>query len=349
MKKNYILIAIALILGFVACNTEEEPVIPSDKNKTYTVSLNLTGEIDVTQEPLSRFTPSETALYGIQVDYKPISGGGYAHYAYGLFDDISDTSIELIENHLYRFTVLMIEDGKNAIYRDSILVDSQNYLGYGKPFKAYNAYNASTSVSITKITNKFTIAEDKYFEYGSFGNYIKYTLPSGKEFDEPEGIETYFGRVEDYLPSEDGTAISIYLKRMVYGLKFQATDFLTEGTLRIDFGNYYYTLTPEKKEVEVTLSYNEPLDWYNKVELADADDYHTMYTTWTKADGTKVEYTNKTIYYSRLRQTIVTIDYYSDDVMGKNSLSMKYESDEEAEITAGNSYIHGDEQGDYKW
>ena len=163
--RNLLFAAFLFAFGAASCeNVVETPVTPDEEAKTYTIKLRAGGEVDVTYDPLTRFTPDDRDLYGVQVWHKPATTGNYEYYAYGIFDNLEDVELEVTENYKYRLEVKLIDDGKDKIYCDSILIDSERYLGYGQPFRGRNKYNASSDVSITQLTNAFTYDSDRYFD-----------------------------------------------------------------------------------------------------------------------------------------------------------------------------------------
>ena len=135
MKKSLLFAAVALA-AMTACQDNVVPETPAGNPETYTVKLACAGELEVNHVPLKS---SSDDLYGIQVYYAPVSGGSYQKYAYGLFDDVSDVSLELIADYKYEFVIDMIVNGKNAIYRSNMNTPEEEeiLLGYGAPFRMY--------------------------------------------------------------------------------------------------------------------------------------------------------------------------------------------------------------------
>ena len=346
MKTRNLLFAASLLaFGVASCERViEAPVTPDDEAKTYTIKLRAGGEIDVTHEPLTRFIPDDRDLYGVQVWHKPATTGSYERYAYGLFDSLEDVELEVTENYKYRFEVKLIDDGKDKIYCDSILIDSKRYLGYGEPFKGRNKYNASSDVSITQLTNEFTYDSDRYF--ASY-QYIQTT--DGKTTDYPEGIDFYYGEVNDYLPTEDGATLSIYLKHMVFGLKVNIGDYFDNGVITLSLFNKTFTFTPENRTLETTFAQHASYSsWYGYENISDACFDKSIDFKWTKDDGSIVDWKSFTVSFYRLKQTVVNLEYYGeDDVLGGNSFDIHYE-DTEIENDY-KSYNFGSNQKDYNW
>lgn len=346
MKTRNLLIATLLFaFGAVACEgIIDFPEKPIDDPRTFTIKLRAGGEADVSYEPLTRFTPDDRDLYGVQVRHKPATTGSYEYYAYGLFDNVEDMSLEVKENYQYEITVELIDDGKDKIYCDSILVDSNYYLGYDKPFKGYNKYNGSTSSSITQLTNKFTYASDRYFIDGS-----QIRLKDGKEYTYPENIDFYYGQIKNYIPTEDGTVLSIYLKHMVTGLKINIGDYFDNGKITLSAFDKNYTFTPESKTYETTFAYYSNVSlWYTNEDLSLSPFKQTFDFKWVKDDGTVVDWKPFDLQFYRLKQTIINLKYYGEDeVIGSNTLDVHYE---DTELENGYSNLQfGAEQDDYNW
>lgn len=376
MKTRKLLFAaFALALSFVACENGNIPATPNDDPKTYTVSLDISGEIEVSQNPLTRFTPDDRDLYGIQVDCVPNSGGSYKHYAYGLFDSINNINIELVENHKYRFTLLLINDGKDKIYDDIITIDEIDHVGYNTP---YNTYLKETSSRVvTPVFNEFIITEDVYFNSFTGGyrlkgeDNIRYAV---------EDLDVYYGITEDYTPTADNDTVSIFLKRMIFGLKVVENNFLTDGQITIDmacvdnysigankFGEYRgqvfdkLILSPDTAESSQIYAYSNLVDefhsnsqgnyisamdsWYGYDELDDAIAHIFVTIAWERGDGTIIKWNDKMIQINRLKESVINLSYYEDGTKDTN-LSLVYE---DYDISEGVIYEYGGEQGDYKW
>lgn len=348
--RHFFFAALASVMAFAACEQEINPVNPDTNPEVYTVKLNCVGEIDVNQVPLTRsFTPDTNDLYGIQVYYKPVSGSNsFKSYAYGLFDDLTNVTIDLIADYQFKFCVDVVDDGKNKVYSDGIEIEAVNYTGYGYPFQAYNNYEGTYNSSITKVSNEFIYSGGYFISLGE-----SFQIPGSTSNNlDPEGVETYYG-TKTVTPTADGETISIPLKRMVYGLKVVAGDFLTEGTVKI--WNVYnsgigksITLTPDNKIAERIYTYNDRSNWYDEEELSDAQTYTTLQFSWTKDDGTVLTLNRQNVYFNRLKQTIINLTFYEDTTIDDAKLGVQFEDQvfvEEGQKT----YTFGDDQSEYEF
>lgn len=350
--RHFFFAALASVMALAACEQEINPVNPDTNPEVYTVKLACAGELDITQVPLTRsFTPDTNDLYGIQVYYKPVSGSNsFKKYAYGLFDDLTDVTIDLIADYQFKFDVDVVDNGKTEVYSDGIEIESVNYTGYGYPFQAYNNYEGTTNLSITKVSNEFIYSEDCYFN--ELGQSFQ-TPGSTNKYKDIEGVEAYYGS-KTFIPTADGETISIPLKRMVYGLKVIAGDFLTEGTVKIwsthsSTGlNKAITLTPENKTAELIFTRYARSSWYGYEELADASCSHSLKFKWTKDDGTTLYLNSQSVYFNRLKQTIINLTFYEDTSIEDAKLAVQFEDQvfvEEGQKT----YTFGDDQSEYEF
>lgn len=121
MKKIVIILAMAAFL--FGCDKE----FSSDNlnDDVFTVNLTLSGEVSVTEEPLTK-SISSNDLVGIQVYQNDVP------YAYGLFDDASKMSINLHTGKEYTFKSQIIKGGKSKLPRISMSSGQPCYGNYGQ-------------------------------------------------------------------------------------------------------------------------------------------------------------------------------------------------------------------------
>lgn len=342
-KRNFVFAAFAVAIAMMACEKPApETQKPADEAKTYTVSFDLTGEIDVTQNPLSRVNLDDRDLFGIEVTYE----GG--RYAYGLFDDISKAKLDLSSNHKYEIKVLYVDDAKDKIRRDTLVFEDNNYyVGYSYPFYGRNRMpNGKIQNAVTAMTNEFYVGTDCYFydwptSFPNYGFQI-----DGYHHDHAPGLNVYYGSIANFTPSEQNETVQVYLKHIVYGLRIEVGDFFTNGTIEAELGdNDTYLLTPDNKVVEETFAYNEVSTWYGKEDLSQAYVDRSITFTWTKEDGSTVSWKTQTLRFNRLRETVVNLELYESQA--NNGVNLTFE-DLEMEKDYS-TYIIGDEYTDYNW
>ncbi len=335
--RHFVFAACASAMTFAACEQVVDPAAPDMVPEIYTVKLDCAGEIEVNQAPLTRVTPDNDDLYGVQVYYKPVSSSSssYKHYAYGLFDDLSDVTIDLIANHAFKFCVDVVDDGKTKVYNES-------GVGYGFPYKSSNGV-------FTAVSNVFIYSEESSF----IGLGDSFQIPGSSDtYWNPEDVETYYGETE-VVPTSDGQTVLVFLKRMVFGLKVVADDFLKEGEVKVDFTSNAkgmmndYVLTPENKSVEHIYTYWNRKGWSAADQLTDAYSSIPVKLTWTKADGTVLTLKSQTVKVNRLMQTIVNVTFYEDTAIEGAKLSVQFE--DQGLVEDGPEFSFGGNQSDYEF
>ena len=115
MKRLFTIISLAVL--FAACE-EQEIRQQEEEGQDCIVSLNMIGEISVTEGELTRSTPSANDLYAIQV-YK-----GGQPFACGVFDDISLAKLNLKMGSTYDIRICMVRDAKNYLGEDFCLTNN---------------------------------------------------------------------------------------------------------------------------------------------------------------------------------------------------------------------------------
>ena len=241
MKLKHFSWLLLLMLIVTACSESDSasPTLPVEK---YTVSLALDGEISVTDEPLTRGTATNH-IYGINVYYdKDGDGKTDDLYGYGLFDNIEDMTIELLSSHKYKFECSLVKDGKTTLYYGQR--SGSSYSGYYYPF------NLNGSSYPTLLENKFILGTNKYFSGIKNG---KALLANNSESNYAS-VNRFYGELADYTPTQGGVA-TIYLKRVVFGVKYIITG-VQDGELSINssFWGFYVTKDYEGDEKIFTFS-----------------------------------------------------------------------------------------------
>lgn len=283
---------VMLCFNFMACSNEDE-VEPNEqqKPKEYLVSLGFTGEINVTESPLSRTeTEEKTDLYGFAVYSCPNIEGQteYADYAYGLFDDISLANIKLVEGYKYKFITTMIVNGKNVI--------NCSAGQYSFPF-------------MINLKNSFTLSN-------SWPSYIEMR----QSLNPPRSkADRYYGELE-FIPSEENTKAEIYMKRTVFGAKFIAKN-LTEGKLTIEIEDgASTTLTPEEDIDESVYSMQSVAMAF---AMEDYSEKANVSIKWEKADGVVIPLGDHQITFKRNKLTTITIKV--SDIASDNDVTIELE------------------------
>ena len=320
MKKFSFLVVFAALVacvGITSCETNENPATEQPEQDFYTVSLGWDGEIlDTWYEPLR--SNSTADLYGIQVYQAPdveLEEGKsttWTRYAYGLFDNANDITIQLLKGYKYKFVATMVVDGQNkvlhGIYGDGV--------EYAFPFYLSGAYTDA------RLSNKFDYQSTIYFsDELRLG---KTCLQDGDIVNHPN-TERFYGELEDYVPGSNGDKAKIKMKRTSFGAKFIAKGKLAKsGTLEVQM-----TDAP-KMELALSNSDNQISDIFTffdiKAAWADNQYKETIAVTfnWIRTDGTTLPLGTHNVTYKRNATTVVQVNIENE----ANAGSLGFEYDE---------------------
>ncbi len=131
--------AMILCAGITACNNESDNIIEQEEKKMCTVNFNVKSIVKVEEQPMAR-TEGGNDLYLIAI----ANGTNWDDvYAYGLFDNLNNISIQLVEGNTYSIQALAVKNAKHMI--------SSTNNRYYSPF-------------IAQLTNSFVYEEDDNFE-----------------------------------------------------------------------------------------------------------------------------------------------------------------------------------------
>ena len=290
---------LAAMFAFSACGSDEIIVgqeEPEKELKEYTVSLKMVGEVTTSESPLARAETESTDLYGVQVYRKESGSTSYSYFAYGLFDNVSDMKINLLEGSAYKFVVLLIKKGKNIVTNDNG--------SYGGPFLRYAGTNSGTAT--VECTNYFIYGTTFYYSFYGGG------LSTGLSYSEGD---TYYGEVYDYTPSVNGT-VKIGLKHTVFGLQYAVTG-ITDGTVSVTIKKDNHDFF-KKTDIAADYTSEEKIisfyDVYNAWQYADNyTENLTVSLSWTRGIGMVQDLGTKTIQVKRNVMNVVRIQLGAND------------------------------------
>lgn len=332
MKRITVLLLMFLCL--VSCNSITDEIEIIENNKEYVVSIGVAGEIlDVTQVPLSKASGDD--LYGIQVYARKTTNDSYTHYAYGLFDDISDLKITLKDGYMYKFVSTCVIKGKDDIYHSQ--GENDVYMHYGLPFRGY-------------LNNTFIYSDSKYLSFLESGD-ANLNNKYGIDYSHPT-IDRYYGEVQDFEPAGKEN-VTIEMLRMVFGAKLIVQPF-KEGTLKVSLNVFNsnvatsFVVQPSTETqilLEEIFSYGDYVTsslstiWrFEKISYIGYTFSHSfdLKIVHIHSDG-KVEETvyNKSLSFPRCKMTTVSFKLNESEVDTGNELSSKVNvvlEDKEVEV-----------------
>ena len=303
--------AMVASVAMIACSKEDAPA-PQEEPEFYTVQLGWGGEIvDIAYEPLDTRAATDD-LYGIQVYSKPNNNStatSWEPYAYGVFDDPTDISIDLASGNKYKFEATMVVDAKNRIapYHPD------------DPDKVENYYQGPFNVSYDEIGT--FISERKNWDI--ICSHALIIDSEGKIHSSfTPNIDRYFGVEEDFVPSSSNTDITITMKRVSFGAKFIVEGALAKsGTLDIqisDAPRMSLTLTEDDDSIsDIFTFFGE--GYGNELYACTRDDYSEVMSVsfkWIRPDKTELQIGTFPITFKRNTTTVVTIKMENDVVEG---------------------------------
>lgn len=303
-----------------SCSNNEDELPPKEQTnqETYTISFNLGGEfISTSETPLSRTEVAPKKIYGINVYYKKDGDMNYQNYAYGLFDNIEDMTISLIEGHKYKFECSMVREDADTLYHDNEI--------YYAPFNQLGITNHKYRG--IALENKFNISTTNYVYFGGLkigtmstsGYYDYYDCQS----DYPKS-DRFYGELTGYVPTKDGVA-NIDLKRTAFGFKFIVTP-PVDGTLFIN--NIYTNNGSINSNIKLSaddniLEYSSMYTFYEVYKCWQVEKYSKDFTiqlTWERANGATQTF-EKTI--TAKRNVLTTININVNGGTTDSSLGVK--------------------------
>ena len=299
---------IVICIGMVSCSTDDASTLPEEP-EFYTVKLGWGGEIvDITYEPLN--TRAEAGaetddLYGVVVYSKPNNNStatSWEPYAYGLFDDPSNISIDLTRGYKYMFKAAMVVDGKNCDYE---YYDGGEWYPY--PFwHIESTYSFGFTYSQESHGLCFGASETGYLN-----------------------IESFYGELADFIPGANNADVIISMKRVSFGVKFIAEGALANsGTLNIMMEGDNPKISLDLTDGDDYVS--DIFTFYNVVSAWKQDDYSEKVNVtfkWVRPDETELQIGTFPITLKRNTTTVVTIRMENDPVGGDQASGVSFSID----------------------
>lgn len=338
MKKFNLLFPFGTAILITACSSDNvnEPTLPSLPNTEgmiYEVSLSMGGEfVEVSESPMSRATeaPAPKNYYGVNVYCMKTDGTeyNYSKYAYGVFDNVNDMKISLLEGYKYKFECTTVKEIDN--YR---IVSEDGNISF--PFKEgtslsssgstffkgdLNKFQTSDTFNLFKIKEGYTI----YYPWYSNGNdyYVSNTCYSNYP-----SLDRFYGELEDFTPSPSGVA-TIHLKRTAFGLNLVING-VPDGSLSwfdnslTHYDNNETTSTNNTEQTRISHIYT----FYEIYKCWQNPDSYTQDFTiefvWTRSNGFQQKF-SKTFTAKRNVITTLTVNLEG----GANNISFGLQEDD---------------------
>lgn len=287
-----------------SCNQEELMVEQDNNKEVYTIRLNLNGDIQTEESPLSRAETESRDLYGIQV-YKD---GKY--FAAGMFDNIDNITVNLLAGGKYKFVCTAIKDGKDK------LCYSANY-GYS-PVSTYyrntNVFYCYYGKTLWANSNKFYYSTNSSYAMDYLNNsYTTYSTTSNSTKRCAE-IDRFYGEINGYTPKVDGV-VNLDLKRVSFGIKVKVSNII-DGNVTVkcyNDDNTFINETGLTSDYETVGKIFAMQDIYSAWQYASSYiENITMEVIWNRGVGVTQSW-KKTIQMKRNAMNVIRIKLGAGD------------------------------------
>lgn len=306
--KKYIFILFSLL--FCACS--ENGILNSidseltQEDNIITVRLNIVGDVQTSETPMTRAQTESTDVLGILVYNKD------KMFASGLFDCWDNISLNLKAGSKYDVYCTIITDAKSKLswYKTG----GKLYYWNVYPFRLYQGQLQSYDYNnIYYLT--YTYADDHLTDKDRFQS----GLVSFNKYNEGQyctSIERFYGEVKDYTPTVEGV-LDLPLKRVSFGLKVKVSG-ITDGSVSVTCKNNYNTFYSNSNITSNIESEGKLFSMYNIYDAwqyADADyqEAVSLSVVWTRGNGIVQDLGTKTAYVKRNVMNIIKVKLSKND------------------------------------
>ena len=214
MKRIFAIIS--LVALFAAC--EKPQVERVEEGQDCVVTFNILGDISVSEDDLTRSTPSTNDLYAIQV-YK-----GNERFASGIFDDMSLAKLNLKTGSTYSVRICMIRDAKTYLGSNFSLTNN-GVCSTGPYYWRYTGYYNRTNIlfynsnGYTQYYNGATLTS---VSNSTSSNFELTQIRTGciNDISYPTCTDWFYGEVNGYVPNSETGTMDVVLKRTGFKLKY---------------------------------------------------------------------------------------------------------------------------------
>ena len=299
MRRNFFLLT-CCCLALLSCTNsniiEDVQNEIASEDETIIVGVNLSGDIETDETPLTRGETDSRDLIGIQV-YR-----GSSYFCYGLFDNMNNVHVALKAGSTYKFVCTVIKNGKDICY-EKVANNFNGYpfylgqSGYGNwcdnTFSYYMSGPRSAYLSDGKIALK--------------GNSTGYSYREADRF---------YGELSDYTPAVNGS-VSIPLRRVSCGIKVKVVG-VTDGTAKVKCYNDYNTFFDNSSISNSAESTGKMYCMYNIKDAwmyADQDYQEPikLSVVWTRGNGIVQDLGTKQAYVKRNVMNIIKVKLSTND------------------------------------
>ena len=304
-----------------------------EEGRDCVVTFNILGDISVSEDDLTRSTPSTNDLYAIQV-YK-----GNDKFASGIFDDMSLAKLNLKMGSAYSVRICMVRDAKTYLGSNFSLTNN-GVCSTGPYYWSYTGYYNRTNIlfynsnGYTQYYNGATLTS---VSNSNSSNFELTQIRTGRinDISYPTCTDWFYGEVNGYVPNGETGTMDVVLKRTGFKLKYEL-DGVTDGEVTVKVYNNTRTFinnTTNTSSYESEEQFIAFYDTYSAWQYADNyTENMTVAVTWKRSIGVTQDLGTKTIQVKRnclnnIRITLgsddksagVSLETEAEDSMGSNS------------------------------
>lgn len=275
----------------IGCSQDE--IENDQEDRIITVSLKLNGEISSNDSPITRTETDSQDLIGITV-YKN-GNSSNNKFAYGLFDNLDNVTINLLAGAKYYFRCTLIKDAKNKLYKYSGSYSQTcnpfwgtkngTFIYLNEPFKYSTSFSDNLHQHVTDVNGSTRSCVD---------------------------VDRFYGELDNYTPTVNGV-VNIDLKRVSFGLQVKVTG-ITDGTVDVTVKHKDANVTFDSQTGIVANYESEAIMYcmyqtYSAWQYADADYQEPINVSvkWTRGVGVTEDLGTKTVNVKRNSMNIIHI------------------------------------------
>lgn len=221
MKLRFTSFALSLIvLIIVSCNSDEilnHSIVP-EETTTSQVSLCIAPTIEQSDMPMTRTNTAHHGLYAINVFWQGKGLTSYQPYVSGLFDNVSQIEISLIDGYQYRFDCSFLGEDELPYY-----IIEDGLAKYGRPFSMTKKGDVYAPVTNKLIVSLAPFDNNAQFYQGIYWGNTE--TEEGKVLSYPSNHRYYGSSTIDLTQTtESYVTVNIELKRAYCNLMFESKD-----------------------------------------------------------------------------------------------------------------------------
>ena len=346
MKKIQIALLVAIFSVFIACQKAQESspnAVISEEDLDCLVSIVPTGEITITETPLTKSGERTDDIYCVQI-YQ-----GTTPFTMGYFDNLEDMKLYLKKGEQYRIIVCMIKNAKFHLGERYHLTQNSinNYVSNDSDWDVFDLYFYSNSYGGMYYGNRYSSSSGNsaccfpinFYQYGfkkrlqyysnssaSSASFL-YSDSQGPVFRDiehaklnldkyPTCTDWFYGEINNYTPSGDYENADLSFKRVGFQLKYELSG-VTDGEVTVKIYNETRTFIDNTTTTSTYSSDTQFIAFYDaKSAWQYADHYSenmTVSVVWKRGIGVTQDLGSKTIQIKRNCLNNVKILLGNDD------------------------------------